>query len=89
MSYNIIPTHRFEKELKRLVKKFSSLKDEFAKLIIDTKANPETGTFLGNNCYKIRFAIRSKGKSKSSGVRVINYFYRETETVYMLTIYDK
>ena len=47
MSYSIIPTHRFEKELKRLVKKFSSL-----------KANPETGTFLGNNCYKIRFAIR-------------------------------
>lgn len=52
MSYNIIPTHRFEKELKRLVKKFSSLKNEFADLIEEISENPESGTFIGNNCYK-------------------------------------
>ena len=57
MSYSIIPTHRFEKELKRLAKKFPSLKNEFAELIADIVANPETGTFIGNNCYKIRLAI--------------------------------
>jgi hypothetical protein len=36
MNYNaitIIPTRRFEKELKRLVKKFPSLKKEYAQLI--------------------------------------------------------
>jgi len=89
MSYNIIPTLRFEKELKRLAKKFSSLKNEFAKLIADIAVAPETGTFIGNNCYKIRLAIGSKGKGKSGGARVITYLYIETETVYLLTIYDK
>lgn len=89
MSYNIIPTHRFEKELKRLAKKFPSLKNEFAKLIDDVTANPETGTSIGNNCYKIRMAVGSKGKGKSGGARVITYLYIKTETVYLLTIYDK
>lgn len=54
MSYNIISTHRFEKELKRLVKKFSSLKSEFGELIAELSDNPESGIYLGNNCYKIR-----------------------------------
>jgi mRNA-degrading endonuclease RelE of RelBE toxin-antitoxin system len=89
MSYNIIPTLRFEKELKRLTKKFPSLKNEFAELISEILENPESGTFLGNNCYKIRLAIGSKGKGKSGGARVITYLYIETETVYLLTIYDK
>ena len=51
--------------------------------------NPEAGTFIGNNCYKIRLAIGSKGKGKSGGARVISYLYIKTETVYLLTIYDK
>lgn len=89
MSYNIITTHRFEKELKRLAKKFPSVKNEFGKLISEISENPESGTFLGNNCYKIRLAIGSKGKGKSGGARVITYLYIETETVYLLTIYDK
>lgn len=89
MSYNIIPTHRFEKELKRLAKKFASLKIEFAELIATISANPEAGTLIGNNCYKIRLAIESKGKGKSGGARVITYLYIGTETVYLLTIYDK
>lgn len=89
MSYSIIPTHRFEKELKRLAKKFPSLKNEFAELIAEIIEDPETGTFIGNNCYKIRLAIGSKGKGKSGGARVITYLYIESETVYLLTIYDK
>jgi mRNA-degrading endonuclease RelE of RelBE toxin-antitoxin system len=89
MSYSIIPTHRFEKELKRLAKKFPSLKNEFAQLIAEIIKDPESGTFIGNNCYKIRLAIGSKGKGKSGGARVITYLYVETDTVYLLTIYDK
>jgi mRNA-degrading endonuclease RelE of RelBE toxin-antitoxin system len=89
MSYKIIPTYRFEKELKRLVKKFPSLKFEFAELIETISTNPDAGIFIGNNCYKIRLAIRSKGKGKSGGARVITYLYLATETVYLLTIYDK
>jgi mRNA-degrading endonuclease RelE of RelBE toxin-antitoxin system len=89
MSYNIVTTHRFEKELKRLVKKFPSLKNEFASLIADISKNPEVGTFIGNSCYKIRLAIASKGKGKRGGARVVTHFYIVTETVYLLTIYDK
>ena len=58
MSYNIVPTQRFEKELKRLNKKFPSLKNEFAELITSIITNPEVGIFIGNNCYKIRLADR-------------------------------
>jgi mRNA-degrading endonuclease RelE of RelBE toxin-antitoxin system len=89
MSYSILPTHKFEKELKRLVKKFPSLKVEYKELIEEITKNPEAGTFIGNNCYKIRIAIESKGKGKSGGARAITYLYIETETVYLLTIYDK
>lgn len=71
MSYSILPTHRFAKELKRLVKKFLSLKMEFAELILDLINNPESGTYIGNNCYKVRIAIESKGKGKRGGARVI------------------
>lgn len=89
MSYSVIPTNRFVKEIKRLIKKFPSLKSEFAVLIDNIIENPELGTFIGNNCYKIRLAIESKNKGKSGGARVITYLYIETETVYLLTIYDK
>ncbi|MFN5071204.1 MAG: type II toxin-antitoxin system RelE/ParE family toxin [Cyclobacteriaceae bacterium] len=89
MSYSVIPTHRFEKELKRLVKKFPSLKKEFAGLIDAIVKDPATGTPIGNNCYKIRLAISSKGKGKSGGARVITYLYIQTGTVYLLTLYDK
>ncbi len=89
MNYNIISTHRFEKELKRLVKKFPSLKDEYAALIADISKNPEAGTFIGNSCYKIRMTVASKGKGKRGGARVVTHLYMVTETVYLLTIYDK
>lgn len=89
MSYSIIPTHRFEKELKRLASKFPSLKKEFAQLILAISENPQAGSFIGNNCYKIRLAIASKGKGKSGGARVITHMYIASETVYLLTIYDK
>ncbi|MEX0966609.1 MAG: hypothetical protein WD077_05190 [Bacteroidia bacterium] len=39
MSYSIVITHRFEKELKRLANKFPSLKNEFASLIPDISEN--------------------------------------------------
>ena len=89
MSYSILPTHRFEKGIKRLVKKFPSVKNEFAQMIANIAENPETGIYIGNNCYKIRLAISSKEKGKSGGARVITYLYYKQETVYLLTIYDK
>jgi len=89
MSYNIIATPKFKRELKRLVKKFNSLKSEYASLLQDLENNPTSGTPLGNNCYKIRLAIASKGKGKSGGARVITYVVIKETTVYLLDIFDK
>jgi mRNA-degrading endonuclease RelE of RelBE toxin-antitoxin system len=89
MNYKILPTHKFEKEIKRLIKRFPSLKKEYAVLIKELKTNPTAGTPLGNDCYKIRLAIASKNKGKSGGARVITYLVVDDTSVFLLTIYDK
>lgn len=89
MSYNVIPTPRFKREAKALIKRHKSLKEDlqaFEKLI---QKDPTQGTPLGNNAFKIRLAIKSKGKGKSGGARVITYVVTNDEEVYLLTIYDK
>ena len=53
------------------------------------RVNPEYGTALGNSLYKIRLAIESKGRGKSSGARVITMVIKKDETVYLVSIYDK
>ena len=89
MSYNILSIPPFDRQLKRLVKKFPSLKNEYAKLIEDLENNPVQGNSLGNRCYKIRVAIASKGKGKSGGARIITHIQYDNNTVFLLTIFDK
>ncbi len=89
MSYNILLIPPFDRQLKRLCKKYPSLKDEFLDLIESLEKKPEQGTNLGNKCYKIRIVIASKGKGKSGGARIITNFILSEETVYLLSIYAK
>ncbi len=89
MNYNIEVTPDFEKSLKKLIKKYRSLKTDLSTLIEALKINPRQGTALGNSCYKIRLAISSKLKGKSGGARIITFVYDSGETVYLLSIYDK
>jgi len=89
MSYNVIPVDKFKKAAKRLVKKYPSLKTALLELNQVLSATPTIGTSLGNNAYKIRLAIKSKGKGKSGGARIITYVVTENKEVYLLTIYDK
>jgi len=89
MSYDIIAIPKFKRELKRLVKKFPSLKNEYGQLIEALEQEPATGTPLGHDCYKIRLAITSKGKGKSGGARVVTHLYIAGKTVFLLSIYDK
>jgi len=65
------------------------LKNDILLLIDELKENPTTGINLGNNTYKTRMAISSKGKGKSGGARVITYFVDKDNIVYLLSIYDK
>lgn len=89
MSYNVKSIEVFEKQAKRLSKKYASLKNELLDLVQELKENPEQGTLIGRNCYKIRLAIASKNKGKSGGARVITNFVVTDNDVYLLSIYDK
>ena len=64
MSFSVKTIAVFEKQAKRLMKKFPSLKGEILELVKELKEEPEKGTAIGHNCYKIRLAIASKGKGK-------------------------
>jgi len=89
MSYKVENTQRFAKELKRLVKKYPSLKSEFIELVASLEENPIQGTPIGSGFYKIRIGIASKGKGKSGGARAITYVKIVNEIVTLATIYDK
>ncbi|GAB3936038.1 type II toxin-antitoxin system RelE/ParE family toxin [Mucilaginibacter myungsuensis] len=89
MNYNIEVIPPFDRQLKRLVKKYPSIKQEFSALIDSLEVEPHQGTPLGDGCYKIRIAIRSKGKGKSGGARVVTNVMVTEQTVYLLSIYDK
>lgn len=89
MNYSIIPTANFIREAKRLTKKHHSLKSDLLKLRTSLESDPVQGVPLGNNLFKIRMAITSKGKGKSSGARIITYVFVVEEQVYLMSIYDK
>jgi len=47
------------------------------------------GFSLENGYFKIRMSIITKGKGKSGGARLISKVFVKSETVYLLSIYDK
>lgn len=64
MKFEVVVTDNFRKEAKPLLKKYPSLKKELDDLFNSLEENPKQGTQLKKDCYKIRLAIRSKGKGK-------------------------
>lgn len=92
MSCKITYTPDFARALKRLAKKYKSMKEDYAQLLDDLRANPSLGVDLGHRLRKVRMSITSKGKGKSGGARVITYtvVLAEIDTeIKLLTIYDK
>ena len=67
MSYKILTIPLFDKQAKRLAKKYPSLKNDLAELIESLIDVPEQGKALSNNFYKLRLSVTSKGKGKSGG----------------------
>lgn len=72
-------TKGFKKEAKPLLKKYPSLGQDLRILQNELIENPQKGTSLGNNTFKIRLKISSKKKGKSGGARVITF--TETELI--------
>ena len=99
MKVTIKVTSNFKKQAKPLLKKYPSLKEELLLLQESLQKNPEQGISLGHSAYKIRLKIKSKGKGKSGGARVITFietdlishFEKESKKVVvnLISIYDK
>ena len=92
MSYNIHYVHNFKRSLKRLAKKYKSIKDDLFNLSESIRINPLQGDELIPGVRKIRMTITSKGRGKSGGARVITYniLLKEQEgDIYFIDIYDK
>jgi mRNA-degrading endonuclease RelE of RelBE toxin-antitoxin system len=100
MNCKIIVTDTFKKDAKKLLKKYASMKVELSELEKELLENPRIGTSIHKNIYKIRLSVKSKGKGKSGGLRVITYLTevvnQEKEfqhiydiAVFLAAIYDK
>ena len=89
MSFEVRTIAEFERSFKKLLRKYPSLKTDLQKLIVDLEKNPFTGIALGNDFFKIRISITSKGKGKSGGGRVITCAKVILNIVYLAAIYDK
>jgi len=79
----------FERALKKLSKKYPSLKTDYLAFLSELEQNPTMGDEIFPNCRKARFAIKSKGKGKSGGGRIIFYFEIVQDKIILLFIYDK
>ena len=77
MNYKIKVYRHFEKEVKKLSKRYKSLKQDLTILAAELMQNPDMGTDLGNGLHKVRMSIASKGKGKRSGAKeiVLLFFY--------------
>lgn len=92
MEYRIKASKAFDREIKRLSKRYHSMADDYERLLNEIEENPHLGTDLGGGLRKIRMAITSKGRGKSGGARVITFTVvvsvAEAE-INLLYIYDK
>jgi len=92
MNYTTEATDLFDREVKRLSKKYHSLPDDLENFKKELLENPTMGDKISNDVRKVRMAIASKGKGKSGGARVITctiLIDTHSSTIYLLTIYDK
>ena len=74
------------------MKRHRSLKADLLDLVSSLESSPFQGDELTPGIRKIRLAIKSKGRGKSGGARVITYTILTTEEdgiVYLIDIYDK
>lgn len=92
MNCEITVTPTFRRALKRLSKRYKSIGEDVRMMVDRLRENPYEGADLGGGIRKIRLAIRSKGKGKRGGARVITYNVDVRENgieIWLLTIYDK
>lgn len=89
MNYKLQSLPTFDRQAKRLSKKYPSLKTDLRSLFDSLQVEPTQGSALGKGCYKVRMAIASKKQGKSGGARVITFVKLTQDSIFLLAIYDK
>ena len=92
MKVKIYTEKEFERQLRKLSKKYRSMLDDYDAFLTGLEQDPFQGTSLGKGVRKVRMAIASKGKGKSGGARILTLNVKVSEdgmNVTLLTIYDK
>ena|SRR5438128_1486446 len=87
--FQVFSTQRFEKELKKILRKYPGFAEDIDKLSVLLSESPEQGSYLGAGLYKVRVLISGKSSGKSYGARVINAVISLKKKVYLLSVYDK
>ena len=89
MHCNILSIPEFDKNVKKLSKRYKNIKNDLIQLVIELQENPSLGIPLFNSCYKIRLANSSVPTGKSKGFRVITYYIDDSNDIYLISIYSK
>ena len=79
----------FDKDVKKLFKKYKQLSSDLKVLKEELFENPKAGIELGNSCYKIKLANSSIPTGKSGGFRIIYYHIDTNVTLYLMSMYSK
>ena len=82
-------TTDFKVAYKRLKRKYLSFDADFRELMHSLTRSPEQGVELFDGIRKIRLSIKSKGKGKSGGARVIIRIQQIDDVLVFLYVYDK
>lgn len=97
MNYNVVPTKRFEKEIKQYQKRFRNVADDVDEVVQELEKGNLIGDIIpnlemkdnNNNVVKVRIANSDTHAGKSNGYRLIYYAEKSNGTIYLLTIYYK
>ena len=65
MEVKINVEKEFERQLRKLTKKYRSIIDDYETFLDELEKDPYQGSSLGRGVRKVRMAIASKGKGKS------------------------
>lgn len=85
----IVFTTDFKTTYKRLKRKYASFDADFRSLMRSLNENPEQGVELFDGIRKIRLNVKSKGRGKSGGARIIIRVQRINDVLGFLFVYDK
>lgn len=97
MLYTVVPTPKFQKDVKEYKKRFKNITKDLDVVI----GKLATGDLLGENVpnikiklldeeiRKVRVINTNTNKGKSNGYRLIYYVVKNDGTIYLLTVYYK